>query len=551
MLEQLKNYSSKSFFCDLIAGLTVGTILIPQSLAYASICELPPIYGLYSCLVPIFIYTLFASSRQLHVGPVALSSILIMVGITKNFPEASGEYYIGLVIFSTLLIGIFQLCFSLFNLGFITRYISRPVIYGFVSAAALIIIGSQLKDLLGIYNIEKGSDFISYFSIFKSINLLNQSTLLIGILSISFLWLCKFKLKKVPAPLIIVSLGIIISYWINLESSYDVKLIGKIPSSLPSFIIPTASWTDIFNLSSICLVIAILGVAESVGMAKNLDINSSEKPLNVKQEIFAHGLSKVVGSFFQSIPISASYSRTAINQNYSAKSQISSVVSVGLVLISIFFLTEILALLPKVILASIILASVIGLIEYKQLKKLYYTNRGDLTIMLITFFATLSLGITTGLFVGVICSLLLVLYKSGNPQIKVLGKIPGTQYFKDIKVRNDAKLDEKVLIVRLDDQLYFGNADYFIEHVLDLIEKTTTPPTHVIFAMKNVHDLDTTGAEAIKKLQNILNHKNISLIFAEAIYAVRNQMMKCDLMAKDEAYFMNTFDAYNSLKTLP
>jgi SulP family sulfate permease len=527
------------------AGLTVGTILIPQGMAYAVLAGVPPQYGLYTALIPIIVYALFASSTKLAIGPVAISSMLVLAGVNKLAPIGSEEY-INLVILCGFLIGYLKLLIGSLNLGFIVNFISRPVIAGFISAAAIIIIVSQLGDILGIIIPRMEKLHQSCYYACTHLNETNLINLGISLASIGIILGIKKLSKAIPGALIVVILGIAISYFFNLET-YGIKIIKEVPQGLPSIAIPTLSYENVRALLPTVLTVTVINIVECLGIAKSLQSKHKDHVVNPDRELMALGLSKLMGSFFLAIPSSGSFSRSAVNSNMNAKTGISGIVTAVLIAITLLFFTDIFYYLPYAVLAAIILLSVVKLIDYKEAIQLWKTHKIDFMMMISTFVITLLVGIEQGIFSGVMLSLLSVLYKSSKPNLIEIANIKGSSHYRNVDRFDDLDKFPHTIILRFDNQLYFGNADYFKESILDQIEESKFDIKYVILDASQMHDIDSTGIHILSDLILDLKKRNIDLHVCEANGVVRDMLYKSGLMNEKEKHHMTVHNAITEI----
>ncbi len=540
-LDTIRSYKRKDLKDDLLAGLTVGTILIPQGLAYASLAGVPPIYGLYAGLVPLIIYALYASSTKLSVGPVAVSALLVFSGVSK-IAAPSSEQYISLVITLGLLVGIVQIIIGICRFGFLANFLSHPVIAGFTSAAAIIIVLSQLKDALGLDLEQYESTLANMWGFLKNIGDIHLPTLTVTIVSLAFILLAKKISSKIPGALLALVIATVSSYLFSFES-YGIDIIREVPAGLPTPSIPYFDLETINILTTTVLAVTIIGIVESIGIAKALESKHKDHNLDPDQELLALGLAKVGGSFFQAIPTSGSFSRSAINSNTGGKTTVSSLISAMLVLVALLFLTTTFYYLPKAVLAAIILLAVLSLFDYKEALYLWKTNKRDLALMLATFVLTILLGIEAGVMSGVALSIMLVLYRSSKPYVVELGQVTGTEYFKDPKRFSSAQLIDLITIFRFDHQLYFGNAAFFKEQLYNILDETDREIEYVLLDASHINDIDSTGMHMLKDLVTDLDSKGIELHISGASGPVRDRLYVSGLLNEIDKHHVNLTDA--------
>tara|TARA_R110000868_G_scaffold44131_4_gene147743 strand:- start:2395 stop:4122 length:1728 start_codon:yes stop_codon:yes gene_type:complete len=521
LLNWLPKYKKSNFSKDIIAGFTVGIILVPQGMAYAMIAGLPPVYGLYAALFPVLMYMFFGTSRQVAVGPVAMDSLLVAAGL-GTLAITGIENYITMAIFLAFMVGSIQLILGLLKMGFLVNFLSKPVISGFTSAAALVIIFSQLKHLLGT-SIDKSSKFYQLIlNIIQKLGDTNLYDFAIGIIGILIILLFKKLDKRVPSILIVVILGVIAVYFLNLET-YGVHIVGNIPTGLPNFSIPAISFENILAIWPIALTLALVGYLETISIGKALEEKAREETIEANQELIALGVSNVIGSFFQSYSSTASFSRSAINGEAGAKTNLSALFSVLMVIATLLFLTPIFYYLPNAALASIIMVSVIGLIDIPYAKSLWKNRKDEFVILLITFIITLFIGIPEGILMGVLSSLLLMVYRTSNPHFAVLGNIKNTDYYKNVnRFADEILVRDDLLIIRFDAQLYFGNAGFFKNQLFAEIAKKGTKLTGIILNAEAINYIDSSAAQMLIKVIREVHQKNIQFYIAGAIGPTRD-----------------------------
>ncbi|MCB0618959.1 MAG: solute carrier family 26 protein, partial [Saprospiraceae bacterium] len=465
----ITNYRRDDLKGDLSAGLTVGVMLIPQGMAYAMIAGLPPIYGLYASTIPLLIYALLGTSRQLAVGPVAMVSLLTAAGVGA-LAEGGTEAYLQMAILLALLVGGIQFLLGVFRLGFLVNFLSHPVISGFTSAAALIIGLSQLKHLLGIPLGRSHHIHEILIEAGQRIGELHWPTFLIGLGGIGLILLVKKVSRAIPGPLLAVVFGIL-AVWLFGLSGEGVKIVGTVPQGLPSFELPAFSWGTTGALMPIALTIALVSFMESIAVAKAIQAKHKNYKVIPNQELIALGLANVGGSFFQAYPTTGGFSRTAVNDQAGARTGLAAIISAALILLTLLFLTPLFYYLPQAILASVIMVAVFGLIDIKEAVHLWHANRTDFFMLIVTFLATLSLGIEQGIGVGVVLSLVMVIFRTTRPHIAVLGKVPGTPYYRNIERFEKVEQRPDLLILRFDAQLYFANVNFFKDTLAELVQR--------------------------------------------------------------------------------
>eukprot|EP00854_Cymbomonas_tetramitiformis_P001011 gene1011-1536_t len=494
----LRTYDHKAYLQDdLIAGLTVGIMIVPQSMAYALIAGLPTQYGLYSSIIPIYIYALFGSSRQLAVGPVALVSLLVEAGLRNlGVDEDDEEEYAAYAHTLAFLCGMFQIFLGIFRLGFIIDFLSHAVVSGFTSGAAVTIGLSQLKYLVG-YKIEKSSSiYDTLSSAIKGIDDFQVGTFIMGSIWITMLLTFKHLGKTYPKLKMLRALG------------------PLIVSNL------------VFNLIVVVLSTMIVGFTRWN-----------------EQELSGIGLSNAIGSFFGGYPITGSFSRSAVNNETGAKSGVAALVTASMVVFALLLLTEAMYFLPKNALAAIVMSAVLGLIDTDEVAFLWKVSKKDLSTWVISFLGVLFLGVELGIAIAVSLSLVLVIYESARPHTAELGKLPNTTVYRNIRQYEDAATVEGMIILRIDAPIYFANTSYVKEKLRQYEMMASMKPSStnnlrgqelrfVILEMSPVTSIDSTGLHALKDIVSEYKLRGIGFVLANPNRKVLEALEQAGIMDK-------------------
>ena len=549
ILEWLPNYKSSLFKGDLIAGITVGIVLIPQGIAYALIAGLPPIYGLYCALVPQILYAIFGSSRQVAIGPVAMDSLIVATGVS-TLALAGSESYISIAILLALLVGVIQFLLGVFSLGFIVNFLSKPVITGFTSAVALIIGLNQFRNLFGVDFFQ--SDQLQYIvvDIWKQFSTFNTHTTVIGLASVVLIIFLRMINKKIPSALLVVILGILIMRFFG-TSFNDVAIVKEIPSGLPFFGVPEFELDQIKELLPIALTLVMVGFLETISIGKSLEAKQDEYRIRPNQELIALGLSNIFGSFFKAYPSTSSFSRSAINAESGAKTGMASLISVLMVVITLLFLTPLFYYLPKTVLAAIIIVAVFNLINVKEASYLWSVNKLDFWLMVSTFIATLCLGIEYGIIVGVGLSLIVLIYRTSKPYVTELGKVPNSNFYRNKNRFEEVVLDDDILVFRFDAQLFYANASYFRDNLEEMTLKKGTALKLIVLDAESINRVDSTGVEMLKERVRYYKKKGVAFYFAGVKGPVRDDLFKSGLLEIIDIhhFFMRANQAVKYYKT--
>ena len=547
ILNWLPDYKSEYLKDDFIAGVTVAVLLIPQGMAYALIAGLPPIYGLYAALTPQIIYAFLGTSRQLAVGPVAMDSLLVAAGLGALSIVDSNQY-IQMAILLALTIGAIQFLLGLLKMGFIVNFLSKPVISGFTSAAAIIICINQLKHILGISISQSNKIHIFTSALMQSETPINLHSLIIGIVSIILLILIKGWSSKIPSALVIVVIGIC---WVTFTHQIQpsVAIVGNIPDGLPNFSFPPLKWKIIKELIPISLTIALVAFMEAISIAKSIQEKHKTYEINPNQELLALGASNMIGSFFQSYPTTGGFSRTAVNNEAGAKTGVAALISALIVAIILTFFTDWFYYLPKSVLGAIIIVAVIKLINYKYAIRLYKIRKDEFLVLLFTFIATLFIGITEGILFGIIFSFLLLVYRTSKPHYAFLGRIGSTNYFKNIKrFPDEVVLRDDLIILRFDAQLFFGNIHFFKKLVFDSLNKNPKKVKGFIINARSMNYIDSTAIEQLIDIIEKIQEKGIRVMLVGATGPTRDSVIKSKLInvVKKGNLFITSGDATDS-----
>ena len=428
--EWLPGYTADTARADAVAGLTVGVMLIPQSMAYAVIAGMPPIYGLYAGLVPLLVYPLFGSSRHLAMGPVAIDMLIVGAGIGA-LAQAGTEQYVALAILLTAMVGLMQMAMGVMQLGFVANLLSRPVIAGLTSAAALIISSSQLGNLLGM---ELGRSQYVHVLLWEALqNAANTHllTLGIGVGCIVLLVGLPRWVPLVPEALVVV-VGATLASWFFELDEHGVEIIGGIPTGLPlpSLKAWNTSLTELNSLIPVAVTLALVQFMKNISLGRVFAARHGYT-IDANRELVGVGASNFFGSLFQSIPTSGSFSRSAVNDQAGARSPIANIFAALVIALTLLFLTPLFYYLPVPALAAIIIVAGLGLIDVRELQNLFRARRRDGYIALFTATCILFIGLQVGILLGIGASVVIVLFRISRPNVAELGHVPGTRLFRE------------------------------------------------------------------------------------------------------------------------
>lgn len=521
IVQHLRAYNLLSLRHDSVAGLTVAVILIPQAMAYSLLAGLDPIYGLYGALFPLLIYPLFATSNHLSIGPVALMSIIVLGGVSV-FAEPGSEAYLKLVLMSALLAGIIQILFALFKLGNLAKFLSKPVMSGFISAAGIIIAISQVKYLLTLEIPRRVSILQMINDIIDKISNFNATSAIIGFASIACILLLKKVHKAIPGALIVVILGCLVTYFFQLNQN-GVPILGDLPTGLPGFSLSFFEVSTIIDLLPISIIIAIIGFIGSYSISKSIGNRTDIVDVKPNNELLSLGLAKAVGSFFLAMPSTGSFTRSAINYEAGSKTPVSNWVSFIILALTLQFLSGLFFYLPDPILASIVITSVFSLIDISYAKRLFFLDKRDFVVLVVTCFSTLFFGIVNGVIIGVLASFMDVIWRSSKVKYAVLGKLPILNTYRSTQRFPNAVQLEGILIIRFSQTLYFANAPAVINVLEEEISKRPEVK-NIILSLPTFGVPDSTATTYIFDLLDYCSHQGVQLFFTDITGPVRDYM---------------------------
>ncbi|NVJ88259.1 MAG: solute carrier family 26 protein [Flavobacteriaceae bacterium] len=549
ILEWLPNYNKSLFKGDLIAGITVSIVMIPQGIAYALIAGLPPIYGLYCALMPQLVYAIFGSSRQVSIGPVAMDSLIVATGVS-TLALTGSDSYIAIAILLALMVGVIQFILGVFSLGFVVNFLSKPVITGFTSAVALIIGINQFRNLFGIDFLQSDQIQLVIVDIFNQIQNFNLPTTVIGLISVITIIIFRKINKKIPNALIVVAFGIVVMKYFGSTIS-EVAIVKEIPSGLPSFSMPIIELDQIRELLPIALTLVMVGYLETISIGKSLEAKQDVYRVRPNQELIALGLSNIVGSFFKAYPSTSSFSRSAINAESGGKTGMSALVAVVMVVITLLFLTPVFYYLPKTVLAAIIIVAVFGLINIKEAVFLWKANNLDFWLLIATFVSTLIFGIEYGIIVGVGLSLVVLIYRTSKPHVTELGKVPNSNFYRNKNRFEEVILEDDILVFRFDAQLFYANANYFRDKLDEMADSKGEALKLIVLDSESINRIDSTGVEMLKERIKYFQKKGIQFYFAGVKGPVRDSMFNGGLLNIIDLnhFFMRANDAIKFYKT--
>ena len=525
ILEWGRGYGGVTLTNDLVAAAIVTIMLIPQSLAYAMLAGLPPEIGLYASILPIIAYALFGTSRALAVGPVAVISLMTLTAASAVAAPGSAEFIAATLVLA-LLSGLILIVMGVLRLGFLANLLSHPVVSGFITASGIIIATSQLKSLLGIKaSGEALPELIT--TLIENAKDTNPYTLAIGVIATGFLfWVRKglkpmlvgFGLAARPAdlvakagPIVAVALSILAVITFALEAK-GVKVVGDIPQSLPPFTVPLFDAELWQRLAVPALLLSIIGFVESVSVAQTLAAKKRQR-IVPDQELIGLGAANVAAAFSGGYPVTGGFARSVVNFDAGAETPAAGAFTAVGILLAALFLTPLLASLPIATLAGTIIVAVLSLVDFKTPRAIWHYSKADFAAMAATIMVTLLIGVEPGVMAGVGLSLALFLWRASRPHAAIVGRVPETEHFRNVK-RHKVFTDPRILTIRIDESLTYLNARWLEEFVLE--EIAAHPKLkHLILMASAVNAIDASALESIEAINHRMADAGVSLHLSE------------------------------------
>jgi SulP family sulfate permease len=561
ILDWSLHYQRKYLAGDLTAGIVVGTVLIPQAMAYALLAGLPPQIGLYASILPPLVYAFLGTSRLISVAPVALDSLMVGAAIAPLAAENTPEY-LGLALLLTLMIGAIDILMGVFRLGFLVNFLSQAVISGFISAAAIVIAFSQVKHLLGL-KVPQTESFIQLLTyLIQGITAINWVTLTLGTASILMLiylpqWLGK-QLKKLEfselaimpitksPPLLLVVASSLIVWFFHLDQIAGIKIVGEIPQGLPSLTFPSLDGNRINSLIPAAFAISFVGFMEAYSVGKFLASKRRQK-IEANQEFIALGAANMSAALTGGYPVAGGVSRSGVNFSAGANTPLASIITALIVALTVMFLTPLFYFLPQACLAAIIVMAVSNLLDIATVKRLWVYNKGDAIAWIAAFFAVLVTSVEKGILFGAIVSILLHLWRTSKPHIAVVGRVGDTEHFRNV-LRHNVKTSPHILAVRVDASLYFVNTKYLEDYLLKVVSDRPEVK-HLLLVCSAVNSIDGSALETLKSLILDLKTREIEFYMSEVKGPVMDRLRKVgfvDELGKGHI-FLTTDQAIKSL----
>jgi len=512
---------------DIVAGLTVWAILVPESLAYATIAGLPPVVGLYAAMPALALYAVFGSSRHLVVAPMSATAALSAGAVATL--ASGGDAFVALSAGLALAVGLLALGAGFLRLGFLASFISSPVLKGFIIGLALTIMIGQLPKLLGVEKGE-GNFFAQLWHLLTHLGETSVITLVVGLASLLALLVLKRWMPVVPGSLVVAALAVLAVFLFDLDQ-HGVAVVGQIDSGLPTLGLPDISSGDFLDLIGLAVGVMLVGFAESLAAAKEYAAKSGYD-IDSNQELIGLGTANLGSGLCSGMVVNGSLSKTAVNGAAGAKSQLSGLTAAALTVVTLLFLTGLFEKLPEPTLAAVVIVAVIELIDFASLRSLYrvqtgrlariyrYASRADFVAAVATMFGVLLFETLPGLIIGILVSLILLLARTSRPHVTQLRRLPGTgDNWVDARGHPELSDPEGVIVVRVEAPLFFGNSDYVREQIRALPDSTTTL---VVVDGRTSPSIDVSGVDMLVQLRSDLRRQGVELALAQEVGQVRD-----------------------------
>ena len=560
ILNWAPSYDRETFTADAIAAIIVTVMLIPQSLAYALLAGLPPEVGLYASVAPLVIYAIFGTSMTLAVGPVAVASLMTASAIGELTVRGTPEY-LGAAIVLALMSGLVLVAMGLARLGFLANFLSHPVISGFITASALIIAVGQLKHILG-FEIEGHNLVEQLTSLLAGLSTTNVATLVIGATAAGFLFWARRALTPLliraglsatlasslskAAPVLAIFSTTLLVYYLGLQSA-GVSIVGDIPRGLPSPTFPVFDaklWGTLFLPA---LMIGVVGYVETISVAQTLAAKRRER-IDPDQELVALGASNIGAAVSGGFPVTGGFSRSVVNFDAGARTPAAGAfTAIGIALATVF-LTPLLFFLPKATLSATIIVAVLSLIDLDTVKRTWTYSKADFTAMLGTIVGTLALGVELGIAVGVLSSLALYLKRTSRPHYAIVGRVPGTEHYRN-KKRHSVETTPGVLSIRIDESLYFPNARFLEDTINDAV--SIEPEIRdVVLMCSAVNFIDASALESLEHIADRLEDAGLRLHLSEVKGPVLDRLKRTDFLERlTGKVFLSQYEADRTLNS--
>jgi high affinity sulfate transporter 1 len=520
ILDWLPRYERSWLRHDIVAGMAVWAVMVPQAMAYAGIADVPPLVGLYSVPIPLIAYAILGTSRTTVIGPDSATALISGVAVGALVSQSSSDF-VALTAALAMAVGVFFLVFGLLRMGWVANFIPEPAMKGFIQGLVWVTIIGQVPKLFGITG-GGGNFFEKLWQIIGKLPDADTATTIVGLASLLLLFALKRWIPRVPSALAAVALAVIATILLDLDER-GVRIVGPQKAGLPPFGIPDVSLADLRGIIPGALAIVLLGYAESLGAAKAAAAKLGGK-IDPNQELVSHGPANLGSAFSSGFVVVGSLGKTSVAMDAGAKTQLSSLVSAVFVFLTLMFLMPLFENLPVATLGAIVIQAILGLADVAYLKRLREISLVEFATAMAALFGVLTLGVLQGIALGVVLALTLLIHRASYPGTSVLGQLPGDDLFGDVTRVPGARTYPGLLIFRLESSLFFVNANYFADQINIRIEESTEPVREVLIDCQTMNLVDTTGASALLTLSEELAPKGIRLSLARARAPVEDRL---------------------------
>lgn len=558
VLEWGRAYARVDFSDDVIASIVVTVMLIPQSLAYALLAGLPPEVGLYASIVPLLAYALFGTSRALAVGPVAVVSLMTAAAVGRIAEQGTADYMSAALVLA-LLSGLFLLLLGSLRAGFLANFLSHPVISGFITASGLIIAASQLKHILGVEAHGHALPEI-LASLADHAGMVNVPTLVIGVASLAFLAWVRSRLRRALArlgtpprwadvatkagPIAAVVVTTLAAALLALDTR-GVAVVGEIPQGLPPLTLPSLDLSLWADLAGPAALIAVIGFVESISVAQTLAAKRRQR-IDPNQELIGLGAANVAAGFTGGYPVTGGFARSVVNFDAGARTPAAGAYTALGIGLTALLLTPLLHYLPKATLAATIIVAVLSLVDVGALRRTWLYSKSDFSAMAVTVVGTLVFGVEVGVVAGIVLSILLLLYRTSRPHCAVVGQVPGTEHFRNVK-RHEVVTSRRVITLRVDESLYFANARFLEDTIYEIVAERPEIE-HVVLMCSAVNAIDASALESLEAINLRLRDAGVTFHLSEVKGPVMDRLRDTHFLAElSGRVYLSQFDAMKSL----
>ncbi len=548
-LDLLRNYDPAWLRHDVVAGLVLTTMLVPVGIAYATASGVPGIYGLYATIVPLLAYALFGPSRILVLGPDS-SLAAIILGVVLPLSGGDPHRAVALASMMAIVSGAVCILAGVLRLGFVTELLSKPIRYGYMNGIALTVLISQLPKLLG-FSVEIDGPLLSLWRIGEQIlgGATNWAALAVGGATLAVIFLLKGS-KRVPGILVAVVGATVVVGALDLAARADISVLGPLPQGLPQFVIPWITTADIVPVLIGGCAVAMVSFADTSVLSRAYAART-RTAVDPNQEMVGLGAANLAAGFFQGFPISSSSSRTPVAEAAGARTQLTGVVGALAVALLLVVAPNLLENLPSTALAAVVIASAIGLFEVNDLMRIYRIQRWEFWLSIVCFVGVAVFGAIPGIGIAIVIAVIEFLWDGWRPHSAILGRPEGVSGYHDLERYPNARQIPGLVLFRWDAPLFFANAEFFRERVLDAIARAPTPVRWLVVAAEPVTSVDVTAADALAELDRSLAAEGIDLRFAELKDPVKDKLKRFGLFAEigEDSFFPTIGAAVRSYLT--